>query len=373
MKTEENILSLPALKVFFEKVLNTDFKRKKVTLKELILFTNQLHLMLEMDSGLVPSLKAISEEMENEELKKTLKEIISDVEEGQRLSSAMKKHPSCFSPLFVSMIKVGESGGVLNEMLKRLAAFQESWEKMVSNLKSATTYPFILLLFCFGVVIFVLSFVLPRFVKIFQGNEDLLPTPTKILLELSYLLNNYWFFILTFLLILLCAGYYLLQKDEFRSYIDSLKLQFPIVGRLFTNVYIARMMRLMGVLLDAGIPLLETIEVTKSTMDNKPFYDFMNEMEDNVKNGKKLSLSYENSKLMPPSVRQMVVVGEESGALGKVMSRMADFYDEETERTIKRITTLIEPTLIVLMGAIVGFIAVSIILPIFKMSSTIGR
>ena len=373
IKAKKNILSVPALKIFFEKISNLDIKRKKVSLRELILFTNQLQLMLEMDSGLVPSLKSISSGIENEELKTTLKKVIADVEEGQRLSSAMKKHPKVFSPLFVSMIKVGESGGVLNEMLKRLASFQEGWEKMISSLKSATTYPLVLLFFCFGVVIFVLSFVLPRFVKIFQGNEDLLPKPTKVLLELSYLLSNYWVFFLSFFIIAVAGGYYLLQQEKVREYVDMLKLRLPMIGKLYTNVYTACMMRLMGVLLSAGIPLLETIEVTKSTMDNKPFYDFMNDMEEDVKNGKQLSVSYENSKLMSSSVRQMVSVGEESGVLGKVMSRMADFHDEETNRTIKRITTLIEPVLIVLMGAIVGFIAISIILPIFKMSSTVGR
>lgn len=373
MKANENILSIPSLKVFFEKISNLDLKRRKVSLRELILFTNQLQLMLEMDGGLVPSLKSISSEVENEELKSALKKVITDIEEGQRLSSAMKKHPNIFSPLFVSMIRVGESGGVLNEMLKRLSSFQEGWEKMISSLKSATTYPIVLLFFCLGVVIFVLSFVLPRFVKIFQGNEDLLPKPTKVLLELSYLLTNYWVFFLSFLIIAVASCYYFLQQGKVREYVDMLKLKLPIIGKLYTNVYIARMMRLMGVLLNAGIPLLEAIEVTKSTMDNKPFYDFMNDMKEDVKNGKNLSVSYENSKLMSPSVRQMVSVGEASGVLGKVMSRMADFHDEETQRTIKRITTLIEPALIVLMGAVVGFIAVSIILPIFKMSSTVGR
>ena len=208
------VLNFPDVKEIFEKLKGINLTKQKVKLPDLIFFTTQLELMIEMGIGLIPSLKALHEQIENETMKNAINQIIIDVEEGKMLSQAMKKHPTIFSNVYTSMIKAGETGGVLNEMLKRLISFEEKWERMVSSLKAATTYPLVLIGFAFAVVIFMISFVLPRFVVIFHGQEELLPGPTRLLLFLSDSFQHYWY--LFGISILMVAGgiYYLLKYEQ---------------------------------------------------------------------------------------------------------------------------------------------------------------
>ena len=369
----EIALDFPDIKELFEKLKGINLTKKKVKLSEIIFFTNQLELMTEMGAGLVPSLKALYEQIENETFREAIKAIIYDVEEGKTLSHAMKKHPKVFSNVYVSMIKAGETGGVLNEMLKRLITFSEKWEKMISSIKSATTYPLILIGFAFAVVIFMTSFVLPRFVAIFHGQESLLPAPTRFLIYISNFSQHYWYLIVIFVAMAAGGIYFYTKQENGRYFLDNFKIKAPLIGKLFQNIYVGRMMRVVGVMVDAGIPLLDGIEVTKATMDNKPYADFIDEVIDNVKRGRGISIPFSESPLIPATIKQMIKTGETSGALGKVMIRMADYYDEENERYIKKLTTYIEPVMIVILGAIIAFIAMSIILPIFKMSSAVGR
>ncbi|OGL43257.1 MAG: hypothetical protein A2042_05020 [Candidatus Schekmanbacteria bacterium GWA2_38_11] len=369
----EIALNLPDIKEIFGKLKGINLFKKRVKLRDIICFTNQLEVMTEMGTGLVPSLKALYEQTENETLKEAIKTIVVDVEEGKMLSHAMGKHPKVFSNVYASMIKAGETGGVLNEMLKRLTVFQEKWEKMISSLKSATTYPMILIGFAFTVVIFMVSFVLPRFVGIFHGQESLLPAPTRILLNLTGFFKSYWYLVMIFILMIIGGVHYFLKQEKGGYLLDKFKIKAPLIGKLYQNIYVGRIMRIIGVMLDAGIPLLEGVQVTRATMDNRLYASFIDDVMDNIKRGIGISTPFNESPLIPATIKQMVKTGEASGALGRVMMRMADFYDEESERYIKKLTTFIEPAMIVCVGAIIAFIAMSIILPIFKMSSTVGK
>lgn len=369
----EIALNIPDIKEVFNKLKEINLVKRRVKLKDIIFFTTQLEVMTEMGAGLVPSLKALYEQMENETFKEAIKSIIADVEEGKMLSQALKKHPRVFSNVYVSMVRAGETGGVMNEMLKRLTAFQEKWEKMMANVKSATTYPLILIGFAFAVVIFMVSFVLPRFVVIFHGEESLLPLPTIILLRITGFFQSYWYLVVSLVLATVGSLYYLLKQERWLCVLDEVKLKAPLIGKLFQNIYVGRIMRIVGVMLDAGIPLLEGIEVSRATINNRKYTEFIDNVIDNVKRGRGISLPFSESPLIPATAKQMIKTGEISGALGKVMVRMADFYDDESERYIKKLTTFIEPVMIVCMGAVVAFIAMSIILPIFKMSSAVGR
>ena len=369
----EIAINLPNFKEVFKKLQGINLVKKRVKLNDIIFFTTQLEVMTEMGTGLVPALKALHEQMENETFKAAIKDIISDVEEGKMLSQALKKHPRVFSNVYVSMIRAGETGGVMNEMLKRLTAFQEKWEKMMANIKSATMYPLILISFCFAVVIFMVSFVLPRFVVIFRGAENLLPAPTRILLGIAGFFQSYWYIVVIFALATAGSIYYMLKLEKWLRVFDGVKLKAPLIGKLFQKIYVGRMMRIIGVMLDAGIPLMEGVEVARGTIDNRKYTEFIDNVIDNVKRGRGISLPFSESLLIPATVKQMVKTGESTGALGKIMVRMADFYDDETERYIKKLTTFIEPVMIVVMGAVIAFIAMSIILPIFKMSSAVGR
>jgi len=368
----EIALNFPEIKEFFNKLREINLYKRKIKLGDIIFFTTQLEVMTEMGIGLVPSLKVLYEQIENESFKEVIKRIIADVEEGKMLSYAMGKHPKVFSNVYVSMVKAGETGGVLNEMLKRLTIFEEKLEKMISSLRSAITYPIILTGVAFAIVIFMVSFVLPRFIGIFHGQENLLPGPTRLLLTITNTFRQYWYFFGIFILMTIGGLYYFLRQEKGAYLFDKFKIKAPLTGKLYKNIYLSIMMRIMGAMVDAGIPLLEGIEVTRATMDNKLYTNFIDNVIDNVKRGRGISLPFSESPLIPATIKQMVRTGEASGALGKVMMRMADFYDEETERYIKKLTTFIEPALIVCMGAMVAFIALSIILPIFKMSSTIG-
>jgi type IV pilus assembly protein PilC len=294
-----------------------------------------------------------------------------DVEGGKQFSDALMRYPKVFSPLYINMVKASELSGGFSKMLDRIAAYLNQQIETISMVRGAMIYPGIIGTMAIGTTIFLLTFVLPRFMVIFKGKEAALPAPTKLLLALSNFMVNYWYVLLAGLIVLVWGLFLVLRTDWGRLWFDKAKLTVPLFKKMFRALYISRSMHTMGQLINAGVPMLDTLAITAEISGNSLYKRMWRAVYTSVKQGKKISMPLNKSPLLPRSVVQMISAGEESGKLGEVLDEVSEFYSRELKAVIKSVTAMIEPLMIVLMGSIVGFIAMSIILPIFKLSSLV--
>jgi type IV pilus assembly protein PilC len=334
-------------------------------------FTSQLAVMIRAGISIRSAIEGISDQVENPKFKKMLVQMKKDVEGGKQFSDALMRYPKIFSPLYINMVKASELSGGFSKMLDRIAGYLAQQIETVSMVRGAMIYPGIIGTMAIGTTIFLLTFVLPRFMVIFKGKEAVLPAPTKLLLAMSNFMVNYWY-ILIFGLIAAIWGFVLMLRTDWgRLYWDKTKLTVPLFKKLFRALYISRSLHTMGQLINAGVPMLDTIAITAEISGNTLYKRMWKAVYGAVKQGKKISAPLNKSPLLPRSVVQMISAGEESGKLGEVLDEVSEFYSRELKAVIKGVTAMIEPLMIVLMGSIVGFIAMSIILPIFKLSSLV--
>jgi len=341
---------------------------RKVSDKELIFFTSQLALLMETGSSLTETLTAIESQISKPALHDAIHEVSLDIQSGKMLSTALAKHPEIFSTVYISMVRAGEMGGFLVEMLQRLVQMLKLKSDLATKIKSAMAYPVVLTLMSVGVVIFMMTFVLPRFAVLFEGKEAILPITTRILITLADIITGYWPLILLGLVGLLVGVVLFGRSDAGRIFIQRAMIRTPVLGPVCRLLYMARLLRTLGVMLDSGIPLLDGVDVTRGTVGNCEYAAFLDGVEQSVKEGKTLSEPFSRSKLFAPAVKQMVQTAEMTGNSGIVMLKMADHYDEEVEVRLKTLTSLLEPAIVVVMGSVVGFIAMSLFLPLFKIS-----
>ncbi len=339
--------------------------------KDVLNFTSQLAVMIKAGISIRPALDGIAEQVENPKFREMLQQVKLDVEAGKSFSESLARHPKAFSPLYVNMVKASELSGSFGAMLERIAAYMEQQIETRSQVRSAMVYPIIIAVMAVVTTVFLLTFVLPRFVAVFEGKEDALPVPTKIILFMSFCFRQYWY-----LIIAGCGGLtwllaWAVNTAPGRLWWDKAKLHIPIMKKLCRSLYISRSMHTMGELVNAGVPMLDTIHITANISGNMMFKRMWHQVYVSVKQGKKISTPLNQSDLLPPSVIQMISSGEESGKLAEVMGDISEYYQKELKNVIRAVTSMIEPLMIVLMGGVVGFIAMSIILPIFKMSSMV--
>jgi type II secretory pathway component PulF len=336
--------------------------------KEMIFFTSQLALMLENGTPLKASLDAIGEQTQNPSFKKVIQSMSADIQEGRQLSEAMKRHDRVFDEVFISMIKAGETGGFLKKILDRMVQMQERRQALISQLKSALTYPMFLCGLGFIVVVFILVAVLPKFTAFFQGKESVLPLTTRFLMSLSASLQNYWW------AYLLCGAGLAFSFVSFKkskagqAVLDRFFISGPLISKLYNKMYTCDFLRTLGNLMQSQVPLLEALGVTRGTIKNRYFKQFIDQINEHVQQGGKFSQPFAGYPYIIPSVKQMVATGEEAGNLPGVMLSMADFYDKEVEQNLKSLSALIEPIALVVLGGVVGLIVSSIILPMFKLA-----
>jgi type IV pilus assembly protein PilC len=340
--------------------------------KDVLYFTNQLAVMTKAGISINESLEAISEQCSNPKFAEIIIGISKDVLGGQSLSQAIGKYPGVFGNLYVNMIAAAEVSGSLAMMLERLAEYLDQEMDTRSQVRSAMVYPIIIGVMAVGVTIFLLTFVLPRFTAIFAGKEHLLPKPTKVIMGLSAFLRGYWFIIIPVIGALFWAFLYIIKLPFGKYWWDKIKLTMPLMSRLCRSLYITRSLNTMGVLINAGVPILDTLAITSEISGNVHFRQMWRNVQNSVKEGHKIAYSLHGNSLMPSSVVQIIKSGEESGKLSDVMTDVSEFYARELKAVIKMVTSMIEPIMIVLMGLMVGFIAMSIILPIFKMSNVVA-
>lgn len=335
-------------------------------------FTTQLAVMIRAGISLRAALDGIADQIANPKFKRVLQAIKSDIESGKQFSEAITKYPKLFGPLYVNMVKASEMSGSFAKMLDRIAAFiaqQLETRKMVIG---ASIYPGIIGGMAVAVTVFLLTFVLPRFEGVFAGKEEALPWPTVFLLGLSNWLVNYWWMVICVLIVSVIGFFLFIQTEIGRFWWDKTKITAPIFKRMFRALYVSRSLQTMGELLNAGVPMLDTLAITGDISGNVLYKKMWRNVYAAVKQGKKIQSQLVRTKLLPRSVVQMIGAGEESGRLGEVLEEISDYYARVLRDAIKAVTSMIEPIMIILMGSVVGFIAMAIILPIFRMSSIVS-
>ncbi len=339
--------------------------------KDILNFTNQIAVMIRAGISLQESLESIAVQNTNQKFKVIITDLKNRIEAGQSFSQALAEHPDVFSNLYINMVAAAEISGSLSAMLQKLAEYLDSEAETRSQVKGAMVYPVIIAVMAVSVTAFLLCFVLPRFTAIFAGKEHLLPTPTKVLMASSAILRGYWFFIVPGIGACLWAFWYFIGTKTGRLWWDKTKLTLPLVKTLCRSLYITRSLHTMGVLIRSGVPILSTISITAQISGNALFKRMWLGVHEEVRQGKKIASSLGQYNLMPGNVVQMIRSGEDSGTMGDVLRDVSNYYARELKTVIKTVTSMIEPIMICIMGVLVGFIAMSIILPIFRMSSLV--
>ncbi len=340
---------------------------KKVKLKDLAIFSRQFATMINSGLSLLRTLSILSEQTENPLLTETITKVRDDVERGGSLSASMSKHPKVFNELYVSMVKAGETGGQLDTILARVADTFEADYKLRQKVKSAMTYPVIVAGIAMLLVTVMLLFVVPTFAKMFSDLGGELPLPTKILVTMS---SSAKFMVPLFVIsmVLLTIGYKRMRAKsaDFRLKADQFKLKIPVFGDLFKKVALSRFARTLSLLLRAGVPVLQGLDIVGGATGNEVLARAAQDVKDSVKSGEAMSSPLKNHDVFPPMVVQMIGVGEDTGALDAMLDKVADFYDQEVESLTESLTALIEPIMIAVLGGIVGSMIIALYMPMFK-------
>jgi type IV pilus assembly protein PilC len=350
------------------------FKSKHVKTKDLAIFSRQLSTMVNAGVPLVRSLNLLSQQTENKTLKEAVDSIAKDVEGGETLSAALEKFPKIFSPIYINMVAAGEAGGILDDILKRLAFQQEKDASIKKKIKSAAAYPAVLIVVAAGAFFGLMLFIVPQISKVITdvaGDEAELPFYTQILLNISGFMVTYWYVIILALVAFVFIFKKYISTEKGRYNFHKFLLKVPVIKTIITKVAIARFARIFASLMGAGVSVLDTLAITAKSIGNKVIEEELVEAAQAVKNGQPLSEPLSNSKIFPPIVAQMLAIGEETGEIDTVLVKIADFYEEEVDALIDGLSSIIEPIMIVIMGVMVGLIALSVIGPLSSISKSI--
>ncbi len=339
---------------------------KKVKLKDLAVMSRQFATMINAGLSMLRSLTILAEQTENKELRRVLGEVGKDVETGLALSNAMAKHPNVFPPLMVNLTRAGEVGGFLDTVLLQVAANYESEVKLRSKIKSAMTYPVVVLIMAVLAVTGMLLFIVPVFAGMFEELGATLPAPTRVLVFLSDKMKILAPLGLVGFIVFLFVWKRVKHKDGVRNFLDPLKLKIPVFGGLFQKVALTRFCRNLGTMLKAGVPILQALDIVADTTGNVVLAHATRDVQESVRRGETLAGPLANHSVFPPMVVQMLSVGEDTGALDTMLGKIAEFYDAEVEATTESLTALLEPLMIAFLGGIVGSMIIALYMPIFK-------
>ncbi len=340
--------------------------------KDIVIFTRQFATMIDAGLPLVQALDILSTQVENKTLASTLAVVKGDVEGGSTYADALRKHPRVFNELYVNMVAAGESGGILDTILNRLATYIEKAMKLKKKVKGAMIYPIVVSTIAVLVIAIIMIFVVPTFAKMFATLGGELPLPTKLIMGISNFLAGWGGFILLMLLIGFIIFYTQIRRTEKgKAVTDKIFLRLPIFGILIRKVAVAKFTRTLGTLIGSGVPILDGLTITAKTAGNKVIEYAVMDVRMAVSEGKTLAEPLTKSKVFPPMVNHMIAVGESTGALDAMLSKIADFYDDEVDNAVANLTAMMEPMLMVFLGGTVGFIVVAMYLPIFKLITLI--
>ncbi len=347
-------------------------KYRPITLKDMVIFSRQFASMIEAGVAMLRALTVLTDQTENPKLKRALEQVRYDIEQGGTLSDALSKHQRIFDALYISMVRAGEAGGVLDKVLNRLAIFMEERSKLTQQVKSAMTYPVVVMIIAVVVFYAMLTLVLPTFSGLFNSLGSELPAYTKFLITVSEFLRSWYMALIVALLVFsvwsLKKWY---QTPEGKYAIDLASFKIPVLGDILKKVAVARFTRTFGTLTKSGVPIVTALDVVKDSAGNAVLARAVEMVQSKVQQGGTISGPLGESKIFPPMVTQMVAIGEETGQLENMLEKVADFYDIEVENSVEALTSLMEPIMIVTLGGLVGAIVIGMYLPIFTVISQI--
>lgn len=342
-----------------------------VKTRDVVVFTRQFATMINAGLPLVQALDILAQQTENKTLAGVTRQVVYDVESGQTLADALRKHPKAFSDLYVNMVAAGEAGGILDTILQRLAQFLEKNDAIIRKVKGAMVYPAVIMSVAVIAISVLLIFVIPTFQNMFASVNLDLPLPTRIVIGMSNVLKSYWWAIIGVVGISVFAltRYYKTAAGHLQ--IDALMLRFPVLGDLLRKSAVSRFTRTLGTLISSGVSILDGLEITARTAGNMVIHNAVMESRQSIAGGDTISAPLQRSKVFPPMVISMIAVGEQTGGLDEMLSKIADFYDEEVDAAVGTLLSLMEPIMIVVLGVIVGGMVVAMYLPIFDMVNAV--
>jgi type IV pilus assembly protein PilC len=346
-------------------------RRGHIKMRDIVIFTRQFSTMINAGLPLVQALTILAEQSQNKSLSDITRKVVFDVESGNTVADAMGKHPTAFSPLYVNMVAAGEAGGILDTILMRLATFMEKNDALVRKVKGAMIYPSVIMSVAGIAITVLLIFVIPVFENLFSSAGLALPLPTRIVMGASRFLKAYWYFILAFL-----VGSWFLYKrfaatSSGRLKLDKTLLMVPILGDVLRKSAVSRFTRTLGTLVSSGVSILDGLEITAKTAGNRVVQDAIMDSRASIAGGDTIAAPLKKSGVFPPMVISMISVGEQTGGLDEMLSKIADFYDEEVDAAVSNLLSLLEPIMIVFLGVVVGGMVVSMYLPIFDMINAV--
>jgi type IV pilus assembly protein PilC len=351
---------------------NVSFLQPSVKQKDVILFCRQFSTMIDAGLPIIQCLDILHSQQENATFKKMLKKIKDSVESGSTLAEALKAYPNHFDDLFVNMIHAGETGGILDTILRRLSTYMEKAAKLKAKVKGAMTYPVVTLLIAVVVLAVILIFVIPVFEEMFADFGKDLPAPTRVVIAMSDFVKSKILYIIVAIVLFAFAFRRVYRTDKGRTVIDRLALRMPVFGDLLRKVAVAKFTRTMGTMLGSGVAILEALDIVGKTAGNKTIEDAITKVRAGISEGRTMADPLTESGVFPSMVCQMISVGEATGALDAMLGKIADFYDEEVDQAVENLTSLIEPFMLVFLGVTIGGLVVAMYLPIFKMAGALS-
>jgi type IV pilus assembly protein PilC len=353
------------------KELKMDIFKKGISTRDIVIFTRQFATMINSGLPLVQALDILAEQSENPSLKEVTKQVVYDVESGHTLADALRKHPKAFTELYVNMVAAGEAGGILDTILLRLATFMEKNDALVRKVKGAMIYPAVIFSVAAIAILILLIFVIPVFQSMFQGLGQQLPLPTRIVIGASNFLQSFWWMMGLGIggTVFGIKKYY--ETPGGKLNLDKLMLHIPVLGDLIRKSAVSRFTRTLGTLIASGVSILDGLEITAKTAGNRVIHDAVMESRASIAGGETIAAPLQKSKVFPPMVISMIAVGEQTGGLDEMLSKIADFYDEEVDAAVEALLSLMEPVMIVVLGVVVGGMIIAMYLPIFNMINTV--
>jgi len=370
---DEVVAQLRRQKLIVVKVDEEQKKKRpgRVKTRDIVIFTRQFATMINSGLPLVQALDILSKQSENKALKEVTKQVVYDVESGHTAADALRRHPGAFTELYVNMVAAGEAGGILNTILLRLAVFLEKNDALVGKVKSAMVYPAVIMGVAVIAIVILLIFVIPVFENMFASVNMALPLPTRIVIGLSAFLKGYWWAIGVgmYAAVMMVKKYYATADGKLR--IDTVLLRVPVLGDLLRKSAVSRFTRTLGTLISSGVSILDGLEITAKTAGNRVIHDAIMESRASIAGGDTISAPLEKSQVFPPMVISMIAVGEQTGGLDEMLTKIADFYDTEVDTAVSALLSLMEPVMIVFLGVVVGGMVVAMYLPIFDMVNAV--
>jgi type IV pilus assembly protein PilC len=343
----------------------------KIKLAELVMFSRQLATMIDSGIPLVQALEILTEQTDHRGFKTIISSVKKDVSGGSSFHEALSRHPKVFSSLFINMVKAGEFSGTLDEIMDRLAAYLEKTDSLIRKVRSALTYPIVVSLMAIGITLLMMLKIVPVFKSIFADFGGKLPLPTMVLIAISDFLIRYFFVWMGAVAAVIFFFVQFVRSDKGGLWFDHFKLNMPVFGVILRKVAVSKFCRTLATLVKSGVPILNALEIVGKTAGNRILENAVNKVRESVREGESITEPLLRSKVFPPLVVRMIAVGEQTGELEKMLSKIADFYDDQVDASVSGITSLIEPLVIAFLGIVIGTIVICMFMPIFKLASIV--